>query len=171
MSEIIIKFDNKKRIKSMILGALVISSLALLALFLIFIPNTIYIFPIIFSVVGFILGLVAFFISLKNFFSKNKNGLILSNDGIVFNGTPNGRKIGKILWKDINYLNVKKVYNSYFVFLKLNSLILDKYMINIGVHGRTSILNDGVGITNDELDITFDKMRKLIEDYFIKNKV
>lgn len=170
MDEIIVNFDNKKRIKLLIIGGFVLIGIAAMALFLIFVPNTIYIFPILFSIVAFVFGLVVFFIFLKNIFSNNRNGLVLSNKGIIFNGTPNGKKIGKILWKDVEYINIKKMYNSDFIFLKLNSLTLDRYLINLGIHGRNDVINNGVGITNDELDIEFNKMRGLIEAYFIKYK-
>lgn len=171
MNEIIINFDNKKRIKLLVIGLFALVGVAAFALFLIFIPNTIYVFPILFSVGAFIWGLVIFFIFLKSIFSNNKNGLILSDEGIIFNGTPNGRKIGKILWKDIDRISIGKIYSTDFIFLKLNYLILDRYLINIRAYERNNIINNGIGITNNELDIKFDKMKELIEAYFVKYRM
>ena len=164
MKEITISFDKKKRIKILLFGLLIVlACLAMICAMVIFFEKIIIsYFLILIAITG--VGIFMIFDYVRNLLKKDDVGLILNSAGVIFKGTPNGRKIGNVAWNDIEYISVGAVNISSFVFLKL--LNPEKYCTKISQQFRQNIIDNGVGITNDELYIEFDEMKDLIVEYF-----
>ena len=165
MKEITVNFNTKKRIKILLFGVLIVLASLAITYCMVSFSEKIRIYHtlmMMIMVAGF--GVFMIFGSAKNLLKKNDVGLILNSAGIIFKGTPNARKVGNIAWSDIESIHVGTMYSSHFVFLKL--LNPEKYCANISPQFRKNIIDNGVGITNDELSIEFDEMKNLIEQYF-----
>jgi len=164
MKEITVNFDKKKRIKILLFGALIVLVCLTAAYCMVSFSEKIRIYPVLGMIVCAVFGVFMIFGSVKNLLKKNDVGLILNSAGIIFKGTPNARKVGNIAWNDIESISVGTAYSSPFIFLKL--LNPEKYCTNISPQFRQNIIDNGVGITNDELSIEFDDMKNLISQYF-----
>jgi len=164
MKEITVNFDKKKRIKILLFGALIVLVCLTAAYCMVSFSEKIRIYPILMMIMVAGFGVFMIFGSVKNLLKKNDVGLLLNSAGIIFKGTPNARKVGNIAWSDIESIRVGTMYSSHFIFLKL--LNPEKYCTNISPQFRQNIIDNGVGITNDELSIEFDEMKDLIMQYF-----
>ena len=164
MKETVVNFDNKKRVKTMLSGVLLIIACLAFAYLMVAVASRIRIFHVLGMIVCAGFGVFMLIGGIRSMRDKDKAGLILSSAGIDFKGTPNARKIGQIAWKDITSLSVGNAYGSSFVFLKLQNP--DKYIRKISPQLRQNIISQGVGITNNELSIDFEEMKNLIEKYY-----
>jgi len=164
MKEITVNFNTKKRIKLLLFGALMVLASLAITYCMVSFSEKIRIYPILMMIMVAGFGVFMIFGSVKNLLKKNDVGLLLNSAGIIFKGTPNARKVGNIAWSDIESIRIGTMYSSHFVFLKL--LNPEKYCANISPQFRKNIIDNGVGITNDELSIEFDEMKNLIMQYF-----
>lgn len=160
MDEIVILYDNQKRVKSLFLAIfLILFSLAILY-FMIFITHRISL-----NVTAGMLGISLYMIVLifqiiKKMRSKEPVGLILNSEVCDFKDSP----IGKIKWCDVYSLDTRKIGGTKYILLKLKDP--HKFIKNISKVRQNFIVKNGVGISSDELAIDFSELKNLIEKYF-----
>jgi hypothetical protein len=119
-------------------------------------------------------GLVIIFGTIKSLFDKKKSGLILNSKGLLFNGTPIGKKTGFILWDDIasistGFMFVDSILTGQFVFLHPKDK--EKYIRRLPTNlMQTKVDEYGIPISNSDLSIGFDELKELITNYFNQYK-
>ena len=106
---------------------------------------------------------VMLFKSAREMNSKDQVGLVLTQAGITFNGTSAAKKIGRISWTDIENLEVKEVYKTKQLYLKLKNP--QKYIKEIS---KIELVNNGIFINATELKISFEELTGLITKYLDK---
>ncbi|MDF2478516.1 MAG: hypothetical protein K0S24_3999 [Sphingobacterium sp.] len=96
MNETIIEFDNKKRLKLVLLGAVFTAATLAFACYIFFVAEKIRIAQGTMMLMLGCLGIFFIIAGLKNLFDKDRVGLILNAAGIQYKGTAVGRKIGAV---------------------------------------------------------------------------
>ncbi len=159
--EVIVNMDKSKLKKRMMQFAL-IGLVSLGAIVFLLSGSTIYIFYLIMSMLIFA---VSVFITFKMMFdvfsSKEKMGLKVNEKGVLFLGTSAGKKAGKVLWKDIKSISNQTFYNVEGYVLDLRNP--EKY---IQPDKKSSILTNGIFVSNSDLEISHNDLKKLLNDYY-----
>ena len=157
-----INFDNSKRRKNIIIG---VGLMFLCAVFigLIVSADVIKIFYLAIFVVIFVTIAVLLIKVVREINSKDQVGLVLNREGITFNGTIAAKKIGKIHWTDIESLELKEVYRTKQLYLKLKNP--QKYIKEIS---KIELVNNGLFINATELNLSFEELTNLTAKYLNK---
>ena len=157
-----IDFDNSKRKKIIIYGIIIIIFCAVF-IALIISADVIKIFYLAMFILILVITAVMLFKSAREMNSKDQVGLVLNQEGITFNGTSAAKKIGQISWADIENLEVKEVYKTKQLYLKLKNP--QKHIKEIS---KIELVNNGIFINATELKISFEELTGLITKYLDK---
>ena len=157
-----IDFDNSKRKKIIIYGIIIIIFCAVF-IALIISADVIKIFYLAMLILILVITAVVLFKSAREMNIKDQVGLILNQAGITFNGTSSARKIGEVSWIDIENLEVREVYKTKQLYLKLKNP--QKYIKEIS---KIELVNNGIFINATELKISFEELTSLITKYLNK---
>ena len=95
------------------------------------------------------------------YINKKTEGVVLSPEGIRINMSSVGRKLGKISWKEISGID-----NDTGKILYIRLKYLDKFVIDTYEKRQERIW--GIGLDNEILDITFEELGTLVNEYFEK---
>lgn len=127
--------------------------------------NRIYVWLWIFTLVSFcFLGYVAIDFL---FTSSEKRGLHLDKDGLLFQQTSLGRKIGKILRKDVADIKLKKNklwIKAVFLLLKDPKHYLTQFSLSKEI--KNMVFEEGFPVSDSELDISLEELFEQIQSYF-----
>lgn len=161
----IIPFSTKKKIKYVIFSALLIPvAVGLVILFLSGHKIRVYL-------LGASLGLLAGCIYILYQLVKELIALRKSNEGVIL--TPEyleshtntvGKEVGKILWSDIASVERKKFYG---VLIHIKLKDPQKYVDRIKDKDLRKGF-EGIHMDNSELQISFEELERLINEYFQK---
>lgn len=161
-NETTIAFDPAKRKKILLiaLGITVFSS--------IFIWNILTSSPIkiIFLAVFVLLLVIGIVMAVKGIAlinSKDQVGLILDSSGVLFKGTPNAKKAGKINWTDISAIEQFEAHGTHQLLLRLKNP--SKYIHEVS---KIEVANHGVFINATELKISHEELVQLANEYLNK---
>ena len=157
-----INFDNGKRRRKILIGIGVILFCAVFII-LIISADVIKIFYLAMFIMFLVVTVVAIFKSAIEMNSKNQIGLVLNQEGITFNGTSAARQIGQVRWIDIENLEVKEVYRTKQLYLKLKNP--QNY---IKEKSKVEFDKNGVFINATELKISNEELKRLTTDYLKK---
>ena len=157
-----IDFDNSKRKKIIIYGIIIIIFCAVF-ISLIISADVIKIFYLAMFILILVITVVVLFKSAREMNSNDQVGLVLNPMGITFNGTNSAKKIGQVSWIDIENLEVKEVYKTKQLYLKLKKP--QKYIKEIS---KIELVNIGIFINATELKISFEELTGLITKYLDK---
>ena len=168
--ETIIYFNDKKRLKSLLMGVGITLVAAAFLYFIIFVDNKLRITYLLFFGLLFFAGLYILFIGIKEILEKDKRALIFSNEGILSRETQNARKIGLVPWSDISSLSVINLYKQRYVSLIAKDK--SKYLGILKGPAAKQLNEQGViiNISSDETDTSFEDLYKLVESYFNKQQ-
>lgn len=161
-------FNPKKRLK-LLLRAILLTLFSGGMLTIILLTNPVKVtYAVLFS--GLLLaGIVLLIAGILNMISKNRTGLELDNNGLLFLGTPLGRKLGRVQWQDIQSIQPAKVYNT-------NQLLMtftdpQRYAAKVtNPQSRKIIIENGFPLNADELDISFQNLQTLVTEYYHRSK-
>ena len=150
---IIIPFSKKKMLKLTGIYALIILGVAgVIALILS--ADTLNLYYLAFFLVLLIVTIILFFMGIKGLLSlkRSKGGVILTPEYLKSNVNLVGKWVGEIPWNEIAAIGRMKFYG-----------------IHIHIK-RKEIRNrfEGIQIDNSELEITFEELEGLINEYFAK---
>lgn len=101
------------------------------------------------------------------FTPPEKRGLLLDEDGLLFQQTSLGRKIGKILRKDVADIELKKNkfwIKAVFLVLKDPESYLTQFSLSSEV--EKMVLEQGFPVSDSELDISLEELFDRIQSYF-----
>ena len=161
----IIPFSTKKKIKYLFLSILLIP----IAIGMIVLSLSSHKIRI--SLLGISLGLLAGCIYILYQLVKELIALRKSNEGVIL--TPEyleshtntvGKEVGKILWSDIASVERKKFYG---VLIHIKLKDPQKYVDRIKDKDLRKGF-EGIHMDNSELQISFEELEKLINEYFQK---
>ncbi len=164
MKEIIVNFDKKKKFK-LLFQFLGISVISIIIIFIISNSKTIFVNYLFIFYIILIATLVMSIKLLFDVIRKPKMGLKIDDKGLLFLGTLTGKKIGEVKWKDIEEISQYDAYgvNNYYIKLKSPK----KYIKN---KSNNEMLNSGLMINASEIEITYQKLGNLLEEYHNKYK-
>lgn len=166
MKETRIEFDNGKRFLLVLLGLALAVLLAYWAYYMLFESRVIRIYVFLLVVVGVVFMA---YMSLKRMydmlFKADQTALVLNNKGILFNGTPLGRKVGFVEWGDVTAMYVDTTFGQKGVYLRLGN---NKYYENISNSAMIKTLHDkGLPVMIGEMKIkNVNELDELISKYF-----
>lgn len=164
MDKKIIHFNNKKRLKLLFLGvAIMIFATVMLYLSLRSdVPRVAYILA--FSGLS-LASVTIIIIQILRIISKEQIGLEMDDSGFDFKGTSLGKTIGKVNWQDIRSIQTGTVYGSNQLFVKLMQPQSQANKIN-NPQMRKILIEKGLPINTDELNIDFHEMETYIMQYY-----
>ncbi|WP_312553181.1 STM3941 family protein [Empedobacter brevis] len=150
-------FNTKKRLK-LLLRAILLTLFSGGMLTIILLTNPVkVIYVVLFS--GLLLA------GILNMMSKNRTGLELDDNGLLFLGTPLGRKLGRVQWQDIQSIQPAKVYNTNQLLMTFTDL--QRYAAKVtNPQSRKIIIENGFPLNADELDISFQDLQTLVTEYY-----
>jgi len=162
---IIIPFSKKKMLKLTGIYALIILGVAgVIALILS--ADTLNLYYLAFFLVLLIVTIILFFMGIKGLLSlkRSKGGVILTPEYLKSNVNLVGKWVGEIPWSEIAAIGRMKFYGIH-IHIKLKHP--ESYLSKIK---SKEIKNrfEGIQIDNSELDITFEELERLINEYFAK---
>ena len=162
---IIIPFSKKKMLKLTGIYALIILGVAgVIALILS--ADTLNLYYLAFFLVLLIVTIILFFMGIKGLLSlkRSKGGVILTPEYLKSNVNLVGKWVGEIPWNEIAAIGRMKFYGIH-IHIKLKHP--ESYLSKIK---SKEIKNrfEGIQIDNSELDITFEELERLINEYFAK---
>ena len=162
---IIIPFSKKKMLKLTGIYALIILGVTgVIALILS--ADTLNLYYLAFFLVLLIVTIILFFMGIKGLLSlkRSKGGVILTPEYLKSNVNLVGKWVGEIPWNEIAAIGRMKFYGIH-IHIKLKHP--ENYLSRIK---SKEIRNrfEGIQIDNSELDITFEELERLINEYFAK---
>ena len=162
---IIIPFSKKKMLKLTGIYALIILGVAgVIALILS--ADTLNLYYLAFFLVLLIVTIILFFMGIKGLLSlkRSKGGVILTPEYLKSNVNLVGKWVGEIPWNEIAAIGRMKFYGIH-IHIKLKHP--ENYLSRIK---SKEIKNrfEGIQIDNSELDITFEELERLINEFFAK---
>ena len=162
---IIIPFSKKKMLKLTGIYALIILGVAgVIALILS--ADTLNLYYLAFFLVLLIVTIILFFMGIKGLLSlkRSKGGVILTPEYLKSNVNLVGKWVGEIPWNEIAAIGRMKFYGIH-IHIKLKHP--ENYLSRIK---SKEIRNrfEGIQIDNSELDITFEELERLINEFFAK---
>jgi len=164
MNETIIEFDNKKRLKLVLLGAVFSVAALAFAYYIFFVAEKIRIAHGTMMLMLGCLGIFFIISGLKSLFDKDRVGLILNATGIHYKGTPVGRKIGAVKWTAIQSISTGMAHGVQFVFLKLHHP--ENHIEQLSSQVQQHVIANGIAVSVDQLSIDFNELKNLIEEYY-----
>ncbi|EFS96898.1 hypothetical protein HMPREF1977_1814 [Capnocytophaga ochracea F0287] len=162
---IIIPFSKKKMLKLTGIYVLIILGVAgVIALILS--ADTLNLYYLAFFLVLLIVTIILFFMGIKGLLSlkRSKGGVILTPEYLKSNVNLVGKWVGEIPWNEIADIGRMKFYGIH-IHIKLKHP--ENYLSRIK---SKEIRNrfEGIQIDNSELEITFEELERLINEYFAK---
>jgi len=162
---IIIPFSKKKMLKLTGIYALIILGVAgVIALILS--ADTLNLYYLAFFLVLLIVTIILFFMRIKGLLSlkRSKGGVILTPEYLKSNVNLVGKWVGEIPWNEIAAIGRMKFYGIH-IHIKLKHP--ENYLSRIK---SKEIRNrfEGIQIDNSELEITFEELERLINEFFAK---
>ena len=162
---IIIPFSKKKMLKLTGIYALVMLGIAgFIALILS--ADTLNLYYLAFFLVLLIVTIILFFMGIKGLLSlkRSKGGVILTPEYLKSNVNLVGKWVGEIPWNEIAAIGRMKFYGIH-IHIKLKHP--ENYLSRIK---SKEIRNrfEGIQIDNSELEITFEELERLINEFFAK---
>ena len=162
---IIIPFSKKKMLKLTGIYALIILGVAgVIALILS--ADTLNLYYLAFFLVLLIVTILLFFMGIKGLLSlkRSKGGVILTPEYLKSNVNLVGKWVGEIPWNEIAAIGRMKFYGIH-IHIKLKHP--ENYLSRIK---SKEIRNrfEGIQIDNSELEITFEELERLINEFFAK---
>ena len=160
---IIIPFSKKKMLKLTGIYALIILGVAgVIALILS--ADTLNLYYLAFFLVLLIVTIILFFMGIKGLLSlkRSKGGVILTPEYLKSNVTPLGKKVGEIPWSEIASIEKVNYYGQH-IHIKLKQP--EKYANRLKGMGKDFT---GIYLNDSELEITFEELEKIINEYFSK---
>lgn len=162
---IIIPFSKKKMLKLTGIYALIILGVAgVIALILS--ADTLNLYYLAFFLVLLIVTIILFFMGIKGLLSlkRSKGGVILTPEYLKSNVNLVGKWVGEIPWNEIAAIGRMKFYGIH-IHIKLKHP--ENYLSRIE---SKEIRNrfEGIQIDNSELEITFEELERLINEFFAK---
>ena len=162
---IIIPFSKKKMLKLTGFYALIILGVAGVTA-LILSADTLNLYYLAFFLVLLIVTIILFFMGIKGLLSlkRSKGGVILTPEYLKSNVNLVGKWVGEIPWNEIAAIGRMKFYGIH-IHIKLKHP--ENYLSRIK---SKEIRNrfEGIQIDNSELEITFEELERLINEYFAK---
>ena len=162
---IIIPFSKKKMLKLTGIYALIILGVAGVTT-LILSADTLNLYYLAFFLVLLIVTIILFFMGIKGLLSlkRSKGGVILTPEYLKSNVNLVGKWVGEIPWNEIAAIGRMKFYGIH-IHIKLKHP--ENYLSRIK---SEEIRNrfEGIQIDNSELEITFEELERLINEYFAK---
>ena len=162
---IIIPFSKKKMLKLTGIYALIILGVAGVTA-LILSADTLNLYYLAFFLVLLIVTIILFFMGIKGLLSlkRSKGGVILTPEYLKSNVNLVGKWVGEIPWNEIAAIGRMKFYGIH-IHIKLKHP--ENYLSRIK---SKEIRNrfEGIQIDNSELEITFEELEGLINEYFAK---
>ena len=162
---IIIPFSKKKMLKLTGIYALIILGVAGVTA-LILSADTLNLYYLAFFLVLLIVTIILFFMGIKGLLSlkRSKGGVILTPEYLKSNVNLVGKWVGEIPWNEIAAIGRMKFYGIH-IHIKLKHP--ENYLSRIK---SKEIRNrfEGIQIDNSELEITFEELERLINEYFAK---
>lgn len=162
---IIIPFSKKKMLKLTGIYALIILGVTgVIALILS--ADTLNLYYLAFFLVLLIVTIILFFMGIKGLLSlkRSKGGVILTPEYLKSNVNLVGKWVGEIPWNEIAAIGRMKFYGIH-IHIKLKHP--ENYLSRIK---SKEIRNrfEGIQIDNSELEITFEELERLINEFFAK---
>ena len=162
---IIIPFSKKKMLKLTGIYALIILGVAgVIALILS--ADTLNLYYLAFFLVLLIVTIILFFMGIKGLLSlkRSKGDVILTPEYLKSNVNLVGKWVGEIPWNEIAAIGRMKFYGIH-IHIKLKHPENDLSRIK-----SEEIRNrfEGIQIDNSELEITFEELERLINEFFAK---
>ena len=162
---IIIPFSKKKMLKLTGIYVLIILGVAgVIALILS--ADTLNLYYLAFFLVLLIVTIILFFMGIKGLLSlkRSKGGVILTPEYLKSNVNLVGKWVGEIPWNEIAAIGRMKFYGIH-IHIKLKHP--ENYLSRIK---SKEIRNrfEGIQIDNSELEITFEELERLINEFFAK---
>ena len=162
---IIIPFSKKKMLKLTGIYALIILGVAgVIALILS--ADTLNLYYLAFFLVLLIVTIILFFMGIKGLLSlkRSKGGVILTPEYLKSNVNLVGKWVGEIPWSEIAAIGKVDYYGQH-IHIKLKHP--ENYLSRIK---SKEIRNrfEGIQIDNSELEITFEELERLINEFFAK---
>ena len=162
---IIIPFSKKKMLKLTGIYALIILGVAGVTT-LILSADTLNLYYLAFFLVLLIVTIILFFMGIKGLLSlkRSKGGVILTPEYLKSNVNLVGKWVGEIPWNEIAAIGRMKFYGIH-IHIKLKHP--ENYLSRIK---SKEIRNrfEGIQIDNSELEITFEELERLINEFFAK---
>ena len=162
---IIIPFSKKKMLKLTGIYALIILGVAGVTA-LILSADTLNLYYLAFFLVLLIVTIILFFTGIKGLLSlkRSKGGVILTPEYLKSNVNLVGKWVGEIPWNEIAAIGRMKFYGIH-IHIKLKHP--ENYLSRIK---SKEIRNrfEGIQIDNSELEITFEELERLINEFFAK---
>nr|WP_315139058.1 STM3941 family protein [uncultured Capnocytophaga sp.] len=162
---IIIPFSKKKMLKLTGFYALIILGVAGVTA-LILSADTLNLYYLAFFLVLLIVTIILFFMGIKGLLSlkRSKGGVILTPEYLKSNVNLVGKWVGEIPWNEIAAIGRMKFYGIH-IHIKLKHP--ENYLSRIK---SKEIRNrfEGIQIDNSELEITFEELERLINEFFAK---
>jgi hypothetical protein len=163
MNHTIIPFSKKKMVK--LTGIYILIMLGIAAIiFFILSADRISLYYLALFVVLFIAGAYLFYKHIQELWSSNKKneGVILTSEYLKSNVTPLGKKVGEIPWSEIASIEKVNYYGQH-IHIKLKQP--EKYANRLKGMGKDFT---GIYLNDSELEITFEELEKIINEYFSK---
>ena len=161
----IIPFSKKKMLKLTGIYAFIILGVAGVTA-LILSADTLNLYYLAFFLVLLIVTIILFFMGIKGLLSlkRSKGGVILTPEYLKSNVNLVGKWVGEIPWNEIAAIGRMKFYGIH-IHIKLKHP--ENYLSRIK---SKEIRNrfEGIQIDNSELEITFEELERLINEYFAK---
>jgi len=162
MNHTIIPFSKKKMLKLTGLYILIMLGIAAIIVFILS-ADRIKIFYLVLFVVLFIAGTYLFYKHIQELWGSKKNeGVILTPDYLKSNATPLGKRVGEIPWSEIASIGRANYYGEH-IYIKLKQP--EKYANQL--KGMSKDFT-GIYLNDSELEISFEELEKIINEYFEK---
>ena len=163
MNHTIIPFSKKKMLKLTGLYILIMLGIAAIIVFILS-ADRIKIFYLVLFVVLFIAGTYLFYKHIQELWGSKKNeGVILTPDYLKSNATPLGKRVGEIPWSEIASIGRANYYGEH-IYIKLKQP--EKYANQL--KGMSKDFT-GIYLNDSELEISFEELEKIINEYFEKS--
>ena len=163
MNHTIIPFSKKKMLKLTGLYILIMLGITAIIVFILS-ADRIKIFYLVLFVVLFIAGAYLFYKHIQELWGSNKKneGVILTPDYLKSNATPLGKRVGEIPWSEIASIGKVNYYGQH-IHIKLKHP--EKYVNQL--KGMSKDFT-GIYLNDSELEISFEELEKIINEYFGK---
>ena len=163
MNHTIIPFSKKKMVK--LTGIYILIMLGIAAIiFFILSADRISLYYLALFVVLFIIGTYLFYKHIQELWRSNKKneGVILTPDYLKSNATPLGKRVGEIPWREIASIGRANYYGEH-IYIKLKQP--EKYANQLKSMSKDFT---GIYLNDSELEISFEELEKIINEYFSK---
>ena len=162
MNHTIIPFSKKKMLKLTGLYILIMLGIAAI-IFFILSADRISLYYLALFVVLFIAGTYLFYKHIQELWGSKKNeGVILTSEYLKSNVTPLGKRVGEIPWSEIASIGRANYYGEH-IYIKLKQP--EKYVNQL--KGMSKDFT-GIYLNDSELEISFEELEKIINEYFSK---